>query len=404
MAVEITLIRHGETIANAAEVWQGQGDSELSEVGRRQAKALGARLDPSRFDRVLSSDLIRTVDTATLAGLDPEPRPEWREVDIGEWEGLTRPEVMERFPDEMAALAAGESPRLGGRGETWPEFHERIDRAFSDLIATARPGERIALVVHGGVVHSVLTRGLGLARRFPWPVERIHNTAISRVTASGDRTQLQVLNDASHTDWQPHRDGHGPTVTFVRHGETEANVAGLWQGRLDTPLTERGRAQAAELASWHRRPTVLYSSPTGRAQATAKYLADGSDVRIHPDIVEIDFGAWEGLDYEQARAADPELWTRVYDGGEDLPRGRTGETFTAAGERMVAALASIAAAHGDGGAVAVSHGGSIRSLVARVLGIDFPERNRIGLPDNASSTTFRLGEAGPVLVDYNLRA
>lgn len=79
MSIEITFVRHGETDANAAAIWQGQGDAALSATGRDQARALRERLEGIEYDLVLSSDLVRTLETAELAGLDPKPDPAWRD-------------------------------------------------------------------------------------------------------------------------------------------------------------------------------------------------------------------------------------------------------------------------------------------------------------------------------------
>ena len=106
--MEISFLRHGETEANVAGVWQGsRHGGVLTDRGREQARSLRDRLASVDFDAVVSSDLVRTMETADLAGLDPEPDAGFREMDIGAWEGLTRDEVRERFPDELARMDEG---------------------------------------------------------------------------------------------------------------------------------------------------------------------------------------------------------------------------------------------------------------------------------------------------------
>jgi probable phosphoglycerate mutase len=163
MGVRIFFVRHGETTANSGHVWQGQGDSGLSATGRAQADDLGRRLSRMDVGTVASSDLGRAVDTAHTAGLEPEPDPAWREMDIGRWEGLTRDEVAERFSDELAALRRGEVVRMGG-GETWVEFSGRVDGALEALVGRLEDGEQAVVVAHGGVIHSVVS---GVLRRSP---------------------------------------------------------------------------------------------------------------------------------------------------------------------------------------------------------------------------------------------
>ncbi|MGB5413935.1 MAG: histidine phosphatase family protein, partial [Polyangiales bacterium] len=70
--LEVCLVRHGQSVSNAEGVWQGQGDSPLSDLGRTQVAALGAAILGQRYDTVLSSDLSRAAETAKAAGVEVE--------------------------------------------------------------------------------------------------------------------------------------------------------------------------------------------------------------------------------------------------------------------------------------------------------------------------------------------
>ena len=87
------------------------------------------------------------------------------------------------------------------------------------------------------------------------------------------------------------------TLLLVRHGETDWNRDGRWQGQSDTPLNELGRRQARELAEQLDGVDVVYSSDLARARETAEILAEraGVEVRLDPRLRERGFGAWEGL-------------------------------------------------------------------------------------------------------------
>jgi broad specificity phosphatase PhoE len=353
---------------------------------------------------VVSSDLGRAVDTARTAGFEPEPDPAWREMDIGRWEGLTRDEVAERFPDELAALQRGEVVRMGG-GETWAEFSARVDGAFEALVGRLEDGEQGAVVAHGGVIHSVVSGVLGIrALRRPWRVDRIRNTALTVVEADHRGRRVRVLNDATHTATRPHPDETGPVVTLVRHGESEANVAGRWQGRSDGPLTERGLRQGAELVSRLDGVAHVYASPLLRAKLTAEAFARGAGipVREHPGLLEIAFGSWEDLTPDEARLTDPALWHRVYDLGEDLPRGGTGESHGAAIRRIEGVIDEMVAAHPEGRVGLFSHGGVIRAYAGMVLGLEHVTRRRLSIPGNAAVSRVRIGVDGATVADYNL--
>ncbi len=112
---EIALARHGETEWSRDMRHTGRTDVPLTDVGRRQAEALGQRLAGRSFARVLVSPLRRALETCELAGLgeQAEQRPELLEFDYGEAEGLTTPEMRERMPDWTVwthGAPGGESP------------------------------------------------------------------------------------------------------------------------------------------------------------------------------------------------------------------------------------------------------------------------------------------------------
>src|SRR5215467_3096506 len=98
-------------------------------------------------------------------------------------------------------------------------------------------------------------------------------------------------------------------ILLTRHGETIFNVEGRWQGQADSPLTERGRAQAAELARAlaDEQIAAVYSSDLGRAADTAEEIAalHQLEVRTEPRLREIDVGAWTGKHRDQINTEFP---------------------------------------------------------------------------------------------------
>jgi broad specificity phosphatase PhoE len=149
----ILLARHGETDWNAERRWQGHADPPLNELGREQGRALGALLAGRSISAVYGSDLQRARETAEIVavslGLPVLIEEQLREVDVGEWSGLTTAEIEERFPGAL------ERRRAGGngweRGESFEAMGERIEAALL-AIAAAHPGETVLAVTHGGPV------------------------------------------------------------------------------------------------------------------------------------------------------------------------------------------------------------------------------------------------------------
>lgn len=163
----LLVIRHAESVWNAEGRWQGHADPPLSERGRLNASAAAARLD-GEVSRIVASDLVRARETAEIVGsalgLDVAIEPDLREVDVGEWSGLTSEEIEVRWPGGIAGWRAGTFVPPGAED---PEvFVERVRRA---LLRVASADERPALVVtHGGVVGRLEHR-LGVHPGVPLP-------------------------------------------------------------------------------------------------------------------------------------------------------------------------------------------------------------------------------------------
>ena len=190
----VLLARHGETDWNAAGRWQGHADRPLSANGERQARELAARLARFALDAVYASDLRRARETARAVaaahGLLVDELPELREVDTGSWTGLTRQEARERFPEEFARWEATGEPGWEG-GESYDRLSARVVPAVERL-GSARPGARVLVVAHAGVVRAVHAHVLGLdpaSYRKLRPVEP--NARLSAVcVAGGELTRL----------------------------------------------------------------------------------------------------------------------------------------------------------------------------------------------------------------------
>ena len=135
--LELCLIRHAQSVSNASGVWQGYGDSPLSDTGRTQVQALHRALRQEHYDLVLSSDLSRAADTAIATGAEVEHDRAWREIDVGNWEGLTMDEVLSRFPEEIEALKARRPFPIGG-GESFTfEFPGVLDLTVTREMGTS---------------------------------------------------------------------------------------------------------------------------------------------------------------------------------------------------------------------------------------------------------------------------
>ena len=154
----VWLIRHAESSWNALGRWQGWSDPGLSSRGREQAHQLARGLAGAGIEGIVASDLRRARETAAIVGcglgVEPSVDARLRERDLGEWSGLTTPEIAGRWPRELAKLRARDPELRPGGGESTRQVLARVRSFLADL--AARPGpERVALVTHGGVIRAL---------------------------------------------------------------------------------------------------------------------------------------------------------------------------------------------------------------------------------------------------------
>ena len=203
--VRVLLVRHGETVWNQENRWQGQADTPLSETGYDQARQLARRLQNEErpIRAIYTSDLSRARDTADILGqvlgVTPLETAAWREMNIGTWSGLTTSEVATRHAEEWARLRQGEDLPRGG-GETFAQFQGRLVQSSQRFIRDHR-GEQIIVVTHGGAVRAFLLHCRGLDMNQFGQIEKIGNTGISEVSLFPDgEAEIHTINSIAHLD------------------------------------------------------------------------------------------------------------------------------------------------------------------------------------------------------------
>ncbi|MGH3020394.1 MAG: histidine phosphatase family protein [Gaiellaceae bacterium] len=185
----VYLARHGESDWNVARRWQGHADRPLTELGRRQAAELAERLAGVPLDGVYSSDLLRARETAEAVaaprGLPVHALPELREVNVGSWSGLTRPEAEARFPE--AYLRWTQGGHGWDDGEDYEQMAERVVAAVLG-VAGRHPEGAVLVVAHGGPIRALHAVALGIdlsSHRRVRPVEP--NARLSRLAVEDGR-------------------------------------------------------------------------------------------------------------------------------------------------------------------------------------------------------------------------
>lgn len=159
---------------------------------------------------------------------------------------------------------------------------------------------------------------------------------------------------------------------LARHGETADNASHVFQGQGGRGLNTLGRAQAQRLAErlGRRPPHAIFSSDLERAAETARFVGEACNLTVNPDpaLREIDVGLWTGKTYDEIQVLYPDEWA-AWEAGLDVRRGG-GETYAELATRIDGAIARIAGAEPAGShLLIVSHGGAIKSWIARILGV-----------------------------------
>jgi probable phosphoglycerate mutase len=171
LSARLLLVRHGQSTYNAEHRLQGQADPPLSEAGRAETELLKPALAGFPPDRVITSDLRRARETATLVGYpDAAPDPRWREIDVGEWSGRS----VSDFPSDSEPAWRGGS-LVGPGGETWDEFEARVADAVDELVADGGPW---LVFCHGGVVRAAVAYVTAADPQRVWGPENASITVI----------------------------------------------------------------------------------------------------------------------------------------------------------------------------------------------------------------------------------
>ncbi|MBW4699972.1 MAG: histidine phosphatase family protein [Aphanocapsa lilacina HA4352-LM1] len=396
--MRVVLVRHGQSTWNAQGFVQGRTDrSVLTEAGGAQARATAAVLETIGFEAAFCSPLQRARQTMDLllAGRSPvavEYCESLMEIDLPGWEGLNHTQLAERFPQEHALWRrAPEKLDLGGfvpLAALWEQA-----RSFWRMLL-ARPLTATVLVVaHNAINKALVSTALGLP---PSAYARLlqSNTGISVLNfdAAG-YARLESLNLTAHTGAAVPKYKQGTRLLLVRHGETEWNRMERFQGQIDVPLNDQGRAQAEQAAAFLKEMPITraFSSPLLRPKATAEAILrfhPGVALELVPALQEICHGQWEGKFREEIDLLFPgelDRWQREPHSVQ-MPEG---ENLTQVWERATAAWSGIVRGVDSGVALVVAHDAINKAIVAAAVGAG-PE----------DFWRFKQGNGSVTVIDY----
>ncbi|HEU5035232.1 MAG TPA: histidine phosphatase family protein [Mycobacteriales bacterium] len=203
-ATDLLIVRHGESAPARLDVpaprVEGHSDPELAPEGREQAEQLADRLAHEHIDAIYVTTLRRTVETAApLAarlGLEPRVEPDLREIHLGDWEGVAfRKYVSEHHPIAVQMFLEQRWDVIPG-AESNEAFATRVRRGMERIIA-AHPGQRVVVVVHGGVIGQMMALASGASA---FGFIGADNASISQIVAMPQPWVIRRYNDTAHLD------------------------------------------------------------------------------------------------------------------------------------------------------------------------------------------------------------
>lgn len=188
MTRRLVMIRHGQTHYNATRRMQGQLNTELSEIGREQANAAAQALEGFGITRIISSDLARAFDTATIIGgllnIDVEQDARLRETHLGQWQAKSHEEVDSEFPSARAIWRHDAQWAPPG-GESRIDVAKRARPVIDELMHNYEDwdGNTVLIVAHGGTISALTSHLLGFELSLYPLLSGLQNTSRSQLTA-----------------------------------------------------------------------------------------------------------------------------------------------------------------------------------------------------------------------------
>jgi probable phosphoglycerate mutase len=209
---QIIIVRHGQTQWNIRKIRQGHLDSELTDKGVAQARALGQRIARENFTALYSSDLGRALHTARMiaavTGHEIVTDERLRERHLGVFQGLSGDEIKDKHPEEYRMhRTLGPEYVIPGGESVRQQVARNVD--CLDEIALKHPGEKVVVVTHGGVVSGLFRHALNIPLDAPRRFEFV-NAGLNVFAYEEGHWILRTWGDVSHLDPGAATEGDDP--------------------------------------------------------------------------------------------------------------------------------------------------------------------------------------------------
>jgi probable phosphoglycerate mutase len=415
----VIIVRHGQSTYNIERRIQGRTDaSSLTEQGRSDATKTGQALSQIKFQATYSSPLNRAKTTAEIIHSQLADKSAVHqisdsliEVDLPLWAGMLSSEVKDKFPADYKTWKTRPHEfkmvinDAQGTREHFPVLALYAQaKQFWQEILSRHQGETVLIVAHNGINRALISTALGISPSGYHGLQQ-SNCNISVLNFAGgldDTVQLESMNQTQHLgetipSLRPnHQKDKGFRLLLVRHGETEWNRQGKFQGQIDIPLNDNGRSQAAKAGEFLKDITFdfAFSSTMSRPKETGEIILkhhSGIDIQLLDGLREISHGTWEGKFESEIEAGFPgelERW-RTVPAQVQMPEG---ENLQDVRQRAVLAWETIlkyAQENNLKTGLVVAHDATNKTLLCEILGL--PLEN---------FWNFRQGNGAVSVIDY----
>jgi phosphoserine phosphatase len=395
LSTRVIILRHGQSSYNSQGRIQGRSDlSVLTDRGQADATLTGAAFQGLKFDAAYCSPLQRAHQTAktVLASLGQQDclhtDDRLLEIDLPLWETMLNQDVREKYAEQYHAwkerpheLKMLLSQADGSQQEFFPvlSLYEQATKFWQGIIPQHQ-GQTILIVAHNGINRALISTALGIPAYLYHSIQQ-SNCGVTVLNFSGswgENVQLESLNQTSHLGqklptFRP--PNQGPRFLLVRHGETDWNQAGKFQGQIDVPLNDNGRNQASLAAEFLKTIQIDFAltSPMSRPKETAQIiLQDRSGLTLieDADLREIGHGLWEGKFEAEIKAEYPGELERWQSQPESVQMPE-GENLQDVWTRATAAWQKIIAQVGNEPrtGIVVAHDATNKVLLCNLLGL-----------------------------------
>ncbi len=393
MGIRLVLVRHGLSSFNSKGLIQGRtDDSVLTDIGYEEAVKAGNALSKIKFDRIYSSPLVRASETANTIkkSFNKEHNVIYDEnlleVDLSSWSGLTLNEVKNKYPENYTVWKNDPENLTLKRSDNKnyqpiQELFEQANNFLKDIMKNYldKDHANILIVGHNAILRCLILTLIGKPKKGFRKI-RLENASLSIINISKDnnnsyKTQIECLNQTSHLNQNIPKKIGDSRIFLIRHGETNWNKEGRFQGQIDIPLNDNGKDQARKTCKYLKDINFnkAFSSSMNRPYETAQIILENNKelkiIKID-SLAEISHGLWEGKLEAEINKEWPNLLKNWHDKPAEviMPEG---ESIRDVSKRSIEAFKKIYLSQKDNDlTLLVAHDAVNKTLICNMLSID----------------------------------